>query len=184
LSGCADHAQSAITVGWNWIRSRSSSPVVNTRLQPQRSLPFKLIMSLPMTLHSSSRDARRKPTRVRRTPSPLVAALISTQRQPVHVGQTLGQPNPQGGSISEPAHAPDATIARIPKQRFCPDTEEVTGSISRAWSTQGSSVRGPVMVSTMAVLRRRWRLLRRDGAGVADRADSGGLGDVDVASRR
>jgi hypothetical protein len=31
-------------------------------------------------------------------------------------------------NISDPAHAPDTTLPRIPEQRFCPDTEEVTGS--------------------------------------------------------
>jgi hypothetical protein len=31
-------------------------------------------------------------------------------------------------NISDPARAPDATLARIPEQKFCPDTEEVTGS--------------------------------------------------------
>jgi hypothetical protein len=30
--------------------------------------------------------------------------------------------------ISDPARAPDATLARIPRRRFCPDTKEVTGS--------------------------------------------------------
>ena len=30
--------------------------------------------------------------------------------------------------ISDATHAPDATLAGIPEERFCPDTEEVTGS--------------------------------------------------------
>jgi hypothetical protein len=58
-----------------------------------RSLPFKLIMSLPMTLHSSSRDARRKPTpNAAHALSSGSCAYIDPERQPVHVGQTLGQP--------------------------------------------------------------------------------------------
>ena len=30
--------------------------------------------------------------------------------------------------MGDPPHAPDATLARVPTQGFCPDTEEVTGS--------------------------------------------------------
>jgi hypothetical protein len=30
--------------------------------------------------------------------------------------------------ISDPAHAQGAPLARIPRERFCPGTEEVTGS--------------------------------------------------------
>jgi hypothetical protein len=67
-------------------------PVVNTRLQAQRSLPFKLIMSLPITLHSSSRDARPKPTpNAAHALSSGNCAYIDPERQLVHVGRTLGQ---------------------------------------------------------------------------------------------
>jgi hypothetical protein len=34
-----------------------------------------------------------------------------------------------GANIGDPPHAADATLIPIPKQRFCPDTEEVTGQI-------------------------------------------------------
>jgi hypothetical protein len=44
------------------------------------------------------------------------------------VGETVGQPVRTVANISDPAHAPDTTLPRIPEQRFCPDTEEVTGS--------------------------------------------------------
>jgi hypothetical protein len=58
-----------------------------------------------------------------------VAALIATQSGNLFaVGQTVGQPTRTVADISDLAHAPDATLARIPNQRFCPDTEEVTGS--------------------------------------------------------
>lgn len=46
------------------------------------------------------------------------------------VGQTVGQPARTGANISDPAHALDATIARIPEQRFCPDTEGVIASMN------------------------------------------------------
>src|SRR5512133_3619201 len=44
------------------------------------------------------------------------------------VGQSVGHPSRTVADISDPAHAPDATLHHIPEQRFCPDTEEVTGS--------------------------------------------------------
>jgi hypothetical protein len=44
------------------------------------------------------------------------------------VGQTVGQPARTVTDISDPAHAPGAILACVPRQRFCPDTEEVTGS--------------------------------------------------------
>jgi hypothetical protein len=46
------------------------------------------------------------------------------------VGQTVGQPTRTVTDMSDTARARDATLARIPEQRFCPDTEEVTGSNS------------------------------------------------------
>jgi hypothetical protein len=44
------------------------------------------------------------------------------------VGQTVGQSPRTVANIRDRAHAPDATLVRIPRRRFCPDTEEVTGS--------------------------------------------------------
>jgi hypothetical protein len=44
------------------------------------------------------------------------------------VGQTVGQPTRTLADIGDLAHATDATLAGIPRQRFCPDTEEVIGS--------------------------------------------------------
>ena len=44
------------------------------------------------------------------------------------VGQTVGQPTCTVADISDGTHAPDTPLARIARQRFCPDTEEVTGS--------------------------------------------------------
>ena len=44
------------------------------------------------------------------------------------VGQTVGQPARTVVDISDRPHAAAATHIRIPGQRFCPDTEEVTGS--------------------------------------------------------
>ena len=44
------------------------------------------------------------------------------------VGQTVGQPTRTVADTTEPAHAPRATLARVPMRSFCPDTEEVTGS--------------------------------------------------------
>ena len=32
------------------------------------------------------------------------------------------------GDVGDSVYAPNTTLARIPKRRFCPDTEEVTGS--------------------------------------------------------
>ena len=48
--------------------------------------------------------------------------------QPVHVGQTVGQPTCTLADMGDSVHAPGTPVARIPRQRFCPDTEEVTGS--------------------------------------------------------
>ena len=45
-----------------------------------------------------------------------------------NVGQTVGQPTRTVADTTEPAHAPRATLARVPMRSFCPDTEEVTGS--------------------------------------------------------
>jgi hypothetical protein len=44
------------------------------------------------------------------------------------VGQTVGQPTRTLADIGDLAHAADAILAGIPRQGFCPDTEEVTGS--------------------------------------------------------
>jgi hypothetical protein len=44
------------------------------------------------------------------------------------VGQTVGQQTRTVRDMSDLAHAPDATVAAVHAQRFCPDTEEVTGS--------------------------------------------------------
>jgi len=57
------------------------------------------------------------------------------------VGQTVGQPTRTVADISDPAHAPDTPLPRIPRQRFCPDTEEVTGSnpVSPTSITPGQS---------------------------------------------
>jgi len=44
------------------------------------------------------------------------------------IGQTVGQQVRTLTDISDPVKVPDATAARIPTRRFCPDTEEVTGS--------------------------------------------------------
>jgi hypothetical protein len=44
------------------------------------------------------------------------------------VAQTVGQPTRTVRDMSDLAHAPDATVAAVHGQRFCPDTEEVTGS--------------------------------------------------------
>jgi hypothetical protein len=58
-----------------------------------------------------------------------VAALIATQSGNLFtVGQTVGQPTRTVIDMSDLAHAPDATVAAVHGQRFCPDTEEVTGS--------------------------------------------------------
>jgi hypothetical protein len=46
------------------------------------------------------------------------------------VGQTVGQPRRTAADISDPAHAPDATLLRIPEQKFCPDTEGVNASMN------------------------------------------------------
>jgi hypothetical protein len=42
---------------------------------------------------------------------------------------TVGQQTRTVPDIGDPAHAPGATLARISRQRFCPDTEEITGQI-------------------------------------------------------
>jgi hypothetical protein len=44
------------------------------------------------------------------------------------VRQAVGQPTRTVRDMSDLAHAPDATVAAVHGQRFCPDTEEVTGS--------------------------------------------------------
>ena len=44
--------------------------------------------------------------------------------------QTVDQPPRTVADIGDPAHAPDATLARIPRQRFCPDTEGVIASMN------------------------------------------------------
>jgi hypothetical protein len=44
------------------------------------------------------------------------------------VAQSVGQPTRTVADISDLAHAPDATLHHIREQKFCPDTEEVTGS--------------------------------------------------------
>jgi hypothetical protein len=38
------------------------------------------------------------------------------------VGQTVGQQTRIVADMSDPAHAPDATLHRIPEQKLCPDT--------------------------------------------------------------
>ena len=42
------------------------------------------------------------------------------------VRQAVGQPTRTVRDMSDLAHAPDATVAAVHGQRFCPDTEEVT----------------------------------------------------------
>jgi hypothetical protein len=44
------------------------------------------------------------------------------------VGQIVGQPTRTVRDMSDHADAPYATVAAVHGQRFCPDTEEVTGS--------------------------------------------------------
>jgi hypothetical protein len=68
------------------------------------------------------------------------------------VGQTVGQPARTVANISDLAHAPDATLIRTPRQMFCPDTEEVTGSnpVSPTSITPGQA--GFVTTSTAALL--------------------------------
>ena len=63
-------------------------------------------------------------------------------------GCTVGQPPRTVANISDRAHAPDATLVRIPRRRFCPDTEEVTGSnpVSPTSNTPGQT--GFASVST------------------------------------
>jgi hypothetical protein len=56
------------------------------------------------------------------------AAVDPTEVNRLAVGQTVGQPAHTVANIGDPPHAADATLIPIPKQRFCPDTEEVTGS--------------------------------------------------------
>jgi hypothetical protein len=53
---------------------------------------------------------------------------FSPQLSSFTVGQTVGQPTRTVADISDPAHASGTPLPRIPRQRFCPDTEEVTGS--------------------------------------------------------
>jgi hypothetical protein len=43
---------------------------------------------------------------------------------------TFGQPTRTVADICDPAYAPDATLVRIPEQKFCPDTEGVIASIN------------------------------------------------------
>ena len=56
------------------------------------------------------------------------------------VGHTVGQQTRTVRDMSDLAHAPDATVAAVQGQRFCPDTEEVTGSnpVSPTLLTRGS----------------------------------------------
>jgi hypothetical protein len=56
------------------------------------------------------------------------ATSVSTLCRLFTAGQTVGQPPRTVADIGDPAHAPHPTLARIPTQRCCPDTEEVTGS--------------------------------------------------------
>ena len=58
---------------------------------------------------------------VRQMPTPAGGNLFA-------VGQTVGQPTRIVANMSDRAHASDDTLACIPVRRFCPDTEEVTGS--------------------------------------------------------
>jgi hypothetical protein len=77
----------------------------------------------------------RKPTGVRRTPSPRWLRLQPCREvQPVHVGQRTRT----AADMSDAAHAPDPTLAGIPRQRFCPDTEEVNPCTQQAASASDS----------------------------------------------
>jgi hypothetical protein len=65
-----------------------------------------------------------------------VVAVCDIRRKPSWCGArhllfTVGQPTRTVADMSEPAHAPDATLARIPKQRFGPDMEAVVASLKR-----------------------------------------------------
>jgi hypothetical protein len=83
-----------------------------------------------MTLHPLNRERYlgRKAPIVQRTPSS-AAALTTTQSANLFtVGQTVGQPTRTVADIGDPGPAPGATLGRVCRQRFCPDTEEVTGS--------------------------------------------------------
>jgi hypothetical protein len=57
------------------------------------------------------------------------------------VGQIVGQPTRTVRDMSDHTDAPDATVAAVHGQRFCPDTEEVTGSnpVSPTSITPGQS---------------------------------------------
>ena len=64
-----------------------------------------------------------------RRPAPLAScAYNDSDANLLAVGQTVGQPTRTVRDMSDLAHAPDATLAAVHGQRFCPDTEEVTGS--------------------------------------------------------
>jgi hypothetical protein len=41
---------------------------------------------------------------------------------------TVGQPTRTAADVRDSAQASEATLVRVRKQKFCPDTEEVTGS--------------------------------------------------------
>jgi hypothetical protein len=81
-----------------------------------------------------------------RTPSPANSAYNDSDGKLLAVGQTVGQPARTVRDMSDLAHAPDATVAAVHAQRFCPDTEEVTGS-NPVSPTSISPSRGPVFGS-------------------------------------
>jgi hypothetical protein len=64
----------------------------------------------------------------RPAPPPASCGYNDSDANLLAVGQTIGQQTRTVRDMSDLAHAPDATVAAVHAQRFCPGTEEVTGS--------------------------------------------------------
>jgi hypothetical protein len=78
---------------------------------------------------STARTARPRAQEFQRRLSTTTARLHRSHAVRLFtVGQAVGQPTRTVADIGDPARAADPSLARIPRQRFCPDTEEVTGS--------------------------------------------------------
>jgi hypothetical protein len=85
----------------------------------------------------------------RPAPPPASCGYNDSDANLLAVGQTIGQQTRTVRDMSDQAHAPDATVAAVHAQRFCPGTEEVTGSnpvsptnIFKPLTSRNTAVRG------------------------------------------
>ena len=87
----------------------------------RRNDPELLVMSPLMTLHPSAVERCQDGSRLVCSAHPLLGSCDYSHAE-------VQQRTRTAADTGDAAHAPGATLAGVPGQRFCPDTEEVTGS--------------------------------------------------------